>query len=82
MVYNVKLYRQISPSIKPKGKFNMSNRLLHDVDEAAEMSHVGPAKIREEIAAGRLAARKLGKRVLVTVEDLRAWIDAMPRVAA
>jgi excisionase family DNA binding protein len=60
----------------------MNNRMLLDVPEAAEASNVGPAKIREEIAAGRLAARRLGKRVLITVEDLRMWIDNLPRVAA
>jgi excisionase family DNA binding protein len=60
----------------------MSNRMLLGVVEAAEVANVGPAKIREEIKAGRLAARRLGKRVLLTVEDLRKWIDELPRVAA
>jgi excisionase family DNA binding protein len=60
----------------------MNNRLLFDVPEAAEVSNVGPAKIREEIKSGRLAARRLGKRVLITVEDLRIWIDNLPRIAA
>jgi excisionase family DNA binding protein len=56
--------------------------MLFDVNEAAELANVGPAKIREEIAAGRLAARRLGKRILVTVDDIKAWINELPRVAA
>jgi excisionase family DNA binding protein len=56
--------------------------MLLGVVEAAEVANVGSAKIREEIKAGRLAARRLGKRILVTVEDLRLWIDELPRVAA
>jgi excisionase family DNA binding protein len=55
-------------------------RLLHDVEEAAELANVGTAKVREEISAGRLPARKLGKRILVTLADLQVWIDALPRV--
>jgi excisionase family DNA binding protein len=57
-------------------------KLLLNVEEAGELANVGPGKIREEIRAGRLAARRLGKRVLVTLDDLRAYIDALPRAIA
>jgi excisionase family DNA binding protein len=60
----------------------MSNRMLYDVNDAAEAAHVGHTKIRQEIASGRLAARRVGRRVLIAAEDLRAWIDSLPRVAA
>jgi excisionase family DNA binding protein len=63
-------------------ELKMSNRMLLGVAEAAEAASIGPTKIREEIAAGRLIARRMGKRVLIAVEDLRSWIDDLPRVAA
>jgi excisionase family DNA binding protein len=52
------------------------------VVEAAEAAGVGTTMVRAEIAAGRLIARRMGKRVLIAVEDLRAYIDSLPRVAA
>jgi excisionase family DNA binding protein len=60
----------------------MSNRLLLGVAEAAEATSIGATKIRQEIAAGRLVARRVGDRVLIAVEDLRSWIDDLPRIAA
>jgi excisionase family DNA binding protein len=60
----------------------MSNRVSMSVVEAAEAAGVGTTLVRAEIAAGRLIARRMGKRVLIAVEDLRAYIDNLPRVAA
>jgi excisionase family DNA binding protein len=60
----------------------MSERLLLNVNEAAATAGVGSTMIRKEIKNGRLPARQMGKLILVTIDDLRAWIDAMPRVAA
>ncbi len=60
----------------------MSNRMLLGVAEAAEAAGCGPTKIREEIKNGRLPARKLGKLVMIAIEDLRAYVDNLPRVAA
>jgi excisionase family DNA binding protein len=60
----------------------MSDRMAMSVAEAAEVAGIGTTKLREEIATGRLVARKMGARVLIAVEDLRNWIDNLPRVAA
>jgi excisionase family DNA binding protein len=60
----------------------MQNRLAMTVDEAAEKVPCGTRKIREEIAAGNLAARRFGKRILITLEDLNAWLENLPRCAA
>jgi excisionase family DNA binding protein len=57
-------------------------KLLFDVPEASEFSNIGPAQIRKEIKAGRLQARRVGKRILMTLDDLKAWAEALPRVAA
>jgi hypothetical protein len=39
-------------------------------------------KLREEISANRLIARKLGKRTLINVEDLNTWAASLPRVGS
>jgi Helix-turn-helix domain len=59
----------------------MSNRLALNVVESAEIANVGPAKIRSEIKSGRLVARRAGKLILITPEDLRAWLDNLPSAA-
>lgn len=49
------------------------------VAEIANRNHLGVATIWREISANKLAARKLGRRTLITLEDERAWLEAMPR---
>jgi excisionase family DNA binding protein len=61
---------------------NMSDRMAMSPAEAAQVAGIGTTLLREEIAAGRLTARKVGARVLIAVEDLRAWLDNLPKVAA
>ena len=55
-------------------------RLAYNEDEASESAGIGRTKLREEIAAGRLVARKVGARNIITVDDLKAWLDNLPRV--
>lgn len=56
-----------------------TQRTSYSVAEIAARNHLGIATIWREIAANKLAARKLGRRTLITAEDERAWLDAMPR---
>jgi len=60
----------------------MSERISLSVVEAAEAAGIGATLLREEIAAGRLVARRLGRRVVIAVDDLHRWIQDLPRVAA
>jgi excisionase family DNA binding protein len=60
----------------------MSNRVSLTVTEAADAAGVGPTKIRQEINAGRLVARRAGKLLIIAIEDLRMWLDNLPRAAA
>ena len=48
----------------------MSQRIAYGMDEAAETAGIGLTKLREEIAAKRLRARKLGSRTIITRDDL------------
>lgn len=59
----------------------MSNRVSLSINAAAEAADVGPTKIRQEIKAGRLIARRAGKLLLISIDDLRAWINSLPQYA-
>jgi hypothetical protein len=40
----------------------------------------GLTTVRGEIKAGRLAARKIGRRTIITAEDAKAWQEGLPKV--
>lgn len=54
-------------------------RISYSVNEAARAAGIGLTKLREEIAAKRLVARKLGKRTLINVSDLESWAANLPQ---
>ena len=58
----------------------MSQRIAYGMDEAAETAGIGLTKLREEIAAKRLRARKLGSRTIITANDLEAWASRLPDI--
>jgi hypothetical protein len=47
---------------------------------ASEAVDVGPTKLREEIAAKRLRARKLGRKTIITAVDLEDWVARLPDI--
>lgn len=52
-----------------------------DVPTAASVVGISPAMVRAEIKAGALRARLVGRRMVVTVADLEAYIDSRPVAA-
>lgn len=52
--------------------------IAYGVIEAARAAGVGRSTIYEEINAGRLTARKAGRRTLITRADLQAWLESLP----
>ena len=57
------------------------NKLAYSIPEASTVSGTGRTSIYEEIKAGRLRAVKRGRRTLILVDDLRAWMESLPRVS-
>ena len=49
-------------------------------EEAARVAGLGRTLIFAAIKDGKLAARKCGRRTLVFADDLRSYLDALPRV--
>ena len=62
-------------------KITPDNRLAYTVDDLAEASGFGRQKLYSDIAAGRIPARRLDKRIVVLADDARAWIANLPPAA-
>jgi excisionase family DNA binding protein len=53
-------------------------KLAWTVEEAAERANCSRATMFLEIKAGRLAARKMGRKTLILDADLKAFLQALP----
>jgi excisionase family DNA binding protein len=49
-----------------------------NVLEAAKMAGVGRSTIYQELASGRLKAKKLGRRTIVPEHALAEWMSSLP----
>jgi hypothetical protein len=52
--------------------------LAYDVQGLMKASGWGRSKIQEDIAAGKLRARKSAGKLVILYEDARAWLLAFP----
>jgi hypothetical protein len=52
----------------------------YSLGEFARQNDIGLTTVRGEIKAGRLAARKVGRRTIITAEDAKAWQQQLPKV--
>jgi excisionase family DNA binding protein len=52
------------------------------VEEAARRTGVGRGFLYQQISQGHLRARKAGRRTLIALTDLAAWLDRLPTLAA
>jgi hypothetical protein len=50
------------------------------IDEFAAKNNISRRTVYEEISAGRLIARKVGARTIITREDAAAWRQALPKM--
>lgn len=53
-------------------------RLSFGPNSAANVAGIGLTKLYEEIKAGRLKAKKFGKRTLITATALEEWLNSLP----
>jgi len=57
------------------------DRLAFSIDESAIRAGVCRDKIYDAINAGRLRARKNGRRTLILASDLEAYLNDLPLLA-
>jgi hypothetical protein len=58
----------------------MSEKDAYSIDELAEKGPVGRSKLYEAIAAGRLIARKEGRRTIVLRDDYLNYLRSLPKI--
>ena len=59
-----------SPELTPK--------LGLSIDEACQASGIGRTKLYEALGAGKLIAKKAGRRTIIRPEDLKAYVESLP----
>jgi excisionase family DNA binding protein len=52
------------------------------IDAFSERYGPGRTKVYEEIKAGRLRARKVGTRTIITEDDAEDWLRSLPVIEA
>jgi hypothetical protein len=50
------------------------------IEEFAVKNRISRSQVYKEIAAGRLVARKVNSRTIITREDGAAWRNALPKM--
>jgi Helix-turn-helix domain len=55
-------------------------KFAYNIPDAAEVSDTCKSTLYEEIAAGRLIARKRGKWTIILAEDLQDWLLRLPQI--
>jgi excisionase family DNA binding protein len=56
-------------------------RLALTISEACEVARASRTTLYRAIGRGELAARKRGRRTIVLVDDLRNWIENLPKLS-
>ncbi len=56
------------------------DQFAYSIPDVSRKTSIGRTAIYEEIKAGRLKARKAGRRTVILDPDLRAWLASLPQV--
>ena len=76
---------QVSPVVAPNRRRDVIVQIeprAVDVRTMAAMTGIGVSTIREQINAGLLPARLVGRRQIITVADVDSWLDRLPKVVS
>ena len=63
-----------------KEKVALKDRLSLSPEEASALTGIGLTSIRQAVASHALAARKHGRRTIILPDDLKAWLEALPKI--
>lgn len=65
----------MSEQVKPRTE---NSRLAYRVDEALALLPFGRNKFYDEVNAGRLKIRKIGRMTIVLADELEAYLKSLP----
>jgi excisionase family DNA binding protein len=57
-------------------------RVAYTISEVCESAGTSRTAVYDAIKRGELVARKRGRRTLVLVDDLKKWVDGLPKLSA
>lgn len=66
---------------KPRRRERFAEVLTVRLADAAKALGISETAVRNEIKAGRLEARRLGRAVLVDARELRRFVENLPQAA-
>jgi hypothetical protein len=66
--------------VTPTPKIPTRRPIAYGMSGAAQAVDLSPTKLRLEIAARRLRACKVGRRTLITANDLEEWAARLPDI--
>lgn len=56
------------------------NQLSLNLVEAARTAGISRSTLYKEIRRGELRVRKIGRRSIILIDDLKEWLDSRPTV--
>ena len=71
----------MTSKITPANPQPIRRPVAYGMSGASQAVNVGITKLREEINAKRLRARKVGRRSIITANDLEDWAASLPDLA-
>jgi hypothetical protein len=72
---------KLLPFLTGKAKADRDTVSGEGLDEFCVSVGISRTKAKQQIAEGKLDARKVGKKVLITAEAKRAWLASLPASA-
>ncbi|MBO0334943.1 helix-turn-helix domain-containing protein [Sneathiella sp. CAU 1612] len=59
---------------------NTDYKAVLSVNETCQRAGIGRTKLYQEIASGRLKARKCGRRTIIPVTEFEDWLGRLPEI--
>jgi excisionase family DNA binding protein len=81
----VSILHKIPVPVSQKHKISEPEERLHrawSIDQFCQCFGIGRTTVYEQIKLGRLRARKIGKRTVITNDDANDWLQNLPYVEA
>jgi hypothetical protein len=58
---------------------NDVRKIAYSIDDVVKLVGIGRSLLFEELAAGRIVAKKIGRRTVILETDLSAWLTSLPQ---
>ena len=57
----------------------IESRGAFDIPSFCDWAAIGRSQVYEEAKIGRLRLTKIGRKTIITLDDARAWLEALPK---